>query len=140
MRAIVLSLLLCVAGPALAQARTWEAMSQPARIAYVQGLVDGRDWGLTAALIDKCGGDGKCMGESMRRLAMEGRGATLRRLPTALMVDEVDAFYREPRNRPINVYTALDYIALRVAGTPAEELKSILDGFQRAFPPQPGNR
>ena len=110
----------------------WRDQDRPTRSAYIIGFFDGMDlgynfsyWGFAKDKEMKA-----CMGKVVESY-VDYNSKYFKNVTNVQLVDGLDSFYADFRNRSIRVSDAVWLVVNGIAGTPQERLDSMIENWRR---------
>jgi hypothetical protein len=112
----------------------WKDLTPSGKLNYMVGFFDGTElgnsfsyWGMAK---DSGGKTTTCLSEAVK--SYQDYGAKyLTNVTNDQIVDGLDAFYKDYRNRSIRVHDAVWLVANSIAGTPQNELDKMIESWRK---------
>ena len=110
----------------------WRGLSHDHKSAYVLGLLDGQHLGLNLA-VEGLETQDRVRGIATLEAAYDSSfDRYLKDVTNGQLVDGLDAFYGDARNRTIPVINSIWVVLNRIDGTPEAEIEALVDGLRRS--------
>jgi len=111
----------------------WRTESRSSQLDYMVGVFDGMQLGHNLSYWNLIGD--KQAGDALSRVAKsysELSQRYFRNVTVGQLVDGLDVFYSDFRNRTIRVHDAIWLVVNQIAGTPQEELEKMVENWRRS--------
>jgi hypothetical protein len=110
----------------------WREQDRPTRSAYIIGFFDGMDLGYNFSYWSfvKDKEMNACMGKVVQSYG-DYSSKYFKNVTNVQLVDGLDSFYTDFRNRSIRVADAVWLVVNGIAGTPQERLDSMIENWRR---------